>query len=61
MEAYQDALEKCSTRHGPWFVVPSDHKWFRNWVLSDTIVRTLSNLDLKYPPAIEGIEKLKIK
>jgi PPK2 family polyphosphate:nucleotide phosphotransferase len=61
MEAYQDALEKCSTRHGPWFIVPSDHKWFRNWVLSDTIVRTLSNLDLKYPPAIEGIEKLKIK
>jgi PPK2 family polyphosphate:nucleotide phosphotransferase len=59
--AYEDALEKCSTKHAPWYIVPADHKWFRNWVVSDTIVRTLSKLDLEYPRAIEGIEKFTVK
>ncbi len=61
VEAWQDLLQKCSTEESPWFVVPSDHKWFRNWVLSDTIVRTLDKLDLKYPPAAKGLDKVKIK
>jgi PPK2 family polyphosphate:nucleotide phosphotransferase len=61
IQAYEDALEKCSTKQEPWFVVPSDHKWFRNWVISDTIVQVLSKMDLKYPKAVEGIEKLKVK
>lgn len=60
-EAYEDALEKCSTDHAPWIAVPADHKWFRNWVISDTIVRTLEKLDLQYPKAIEGIEKYKVE
>ncbi len=59
-EAYADALEKCSTEYAPWFVVPADHKWFRNWVISDTIVRTLEKLDMEYPPPEPGIEKLKV-
>ncbi len=60
-EAYEDALEKCSTPDAPWFIVPSDHKWFRNWVISDTIVRTLEKLRMKYPPPKPGIEKLKVE
>lgn len=59
-EAYEDALQKCSTDHAPWYVVPADRKWFRNWVLSDTIVRAMEAMKLKYPPAIEGIEKYKV-
>ena len=58
--AYEDALRKCSTEAAPWYVVPSDHKWFRNWVLSDTIVRTLKQLDLEYPPAAEGLDQIQI-
>ena len=61
MDAYQDALEKCSTRYAPWYVVPADKKWFRNWVISDTIVRTLKKLKMKYPPAPEGLNKVVIK
>lgn len=60
-EAYEDALEKCSTDDAPWYVVPADRKWFRNWVLSDTIVRTLEKMSLKYPPAPPGLDKIKIK
>jgi PPK2 family polyphosphate:nucleotide phosphotransferase len=59
-EAFEDALRHCSTTHAPWYVVPSDHKWFRNWVLSDTIVRTLETLDMKYPKPAEGLDKLRI-
>ncbi len=60
MEAYQDALKKCSTEYAPWIVVPSDHKWFRNWVISDTIVRTLQPLGMKYPPPATGLDKIKV-
>ena len=50
----------CSTEAAPWYVVPSDHKWFRNWVLSDTIVRTLKQMDPQYPPAAAGLDKVEI-
>jgi len=40
-EAYQDMLSKTSTRHAPWFIVPSDHKWYRNLAIADEIVRRL--------------------
>ncbi|MDP9172352.1 MAG: polyphosphate kinase 2 family protein [Planctomycetota bacterium] len=61
MAAFEDALRFCSTEKAPWYIVPADHKWFRNWVISDAIVRTLSSLDMKYPPAPEGLDKIKIK
>jgi PPK2 family polyphosphate:nucleotide phosphotransferase len=61
MEAFEDALSKCSTEHAPWYCVPADHKWFRNWVVSDVIVRTLEELKLKYPPPAPGIEKIVVK
>jgi len=34
MAAYEDALSRCSTHDAPWFVIPSDHKWFRNLALA---------------------------
>jgi PPK2 family polyphosphate:nucleotide phosphotransferase len=60
-EAFEDALRFCSTEEAPWYVVPADHKWFRNWVLSDTIVRAIQKLDLKLPPPEKGIDKIKVK
>ena len=60
MEAYQDALRECSTEHAPWYVVPSDRKWFRNWVISDTIVRAIKKLKMEYPPPEEGLDRVVI-
>ncbi len=60
MEAYQDALGKCSTEAAPWYVVPANRKWFRNWVLSDTIVRTLKKLGLDFPAAGKKIAGVHI-
>lgn len=61
MAAYQDALRKCSTEWAPWYVVPADHKWYRNCVISDTIVRTLETLDLQFPPPLKNADKIKVK
>ena len=60
-EAYEDAVEKCSTEYAPWIVVPSDHKWFRNWVISDAIVQALEALDMKFPPPAKGILDLVVE
>jgi PPK2 family polyphosphate:nucleotide phosphotransferase len=60
-EAFEDAIIKCSTEYAPWVVVPADRKWFRNWVISDVIVQALERLDMKYPKAAEGIEKMKVE
>jgi PPK2 family polyphosphate:nucleotide phosphotransferase len=52
--AYEDALTKCSTDYAPWHVIPADHKWYRNWAIGDTIVRTMERMKLKYPTKIAG-------
>lgn len=46
VEAYQDALERCSTTYAPWYIVPADHKWFRNFAIAQTLLDVLDP-DLK--------------
>jgi PPK2 family polyphosphate:nucleotide phosphotransferase len=54
IEAYEDMLEKCSTRHAPWYVIPSNHKWFRNLAISRIIADTLEDLGMKMPaPSVD--------
>ena len=36
-EAYEDVLNRCSTRYAPWFIVPADKKWFRNLAVAQTM------------------------
>lgn len=59
-DAYEELLQKCSTDGAPWYVVPSDHKWYRNWVISDALVRTLKGLKMEFPAPEEGIENVKV-
>jgi len=47
--AYEDVFNKCSTTQSPWFIIPSDKKWFRNQAISQIIVETLEKLDLQFP------------
>jgi polyphosphate kinase 2 (PPK2 family) len=47
--AYADVLEQTSTKDAPWYVIPADHKWFRNWVVSKILVDTLESMDPHYP------------
>lgn len=49
MEAYEDVIEKTSTKVAPWYVIPSDRKWYRNLCVARIMVDTLKKLDMKYP------------
>ncbi|MGD9409394.1 MAG: hypothetical protein PVF12_05380, partial [Thiohalocapsa sp.] len=60
-EAFQDALSKTSTEHAPWFVIPSNHKWFRNLAVSRIVAETLESLDMKFPEPTVDIDQIKQK
>ncbi|HEX2225275.1 MAG TPA: polyphosphate kinase 2 family protein [Thermoanaerobaculia bacterium] len=51
--AYEEALGRTSTEHAPWYVVPSDKKWYRNLVVATVLVETLESLKMKLPEAPE--------
>jgi len=61
MDAYEDALTKCGTEMAPWFVVPSDHRWFRNLAISSIIAQTLGDFDMHYPRPKIDLSQYKIK
>ncbi|MCX6395284.1 MAG: polyphosphate kinase 2 family protein [Propionibacteriales bacterium] len=48
-EAYETLLERCSTASAPWYVVPSDRKWYRNWAIGQLLREHLGALDLDWP------------
>ncbi len=58
-QAYADALERCSTQHAPWYVVPSDHKWYRNWAVAQLLTEQLRAMRLEWPVADFDVEKEK--
>jgi PPK2 family polyphosphate:nucleotide phosphotransferase len=60
-EAYQAALENCSTQHAPWYIIPSDRKWYRNWAVAQLLTEHLRALNLKWPKADFDIEVEKVR
>ncbi len=49
MKTYEDVLSKTSTEDAPWYVVPSNRKWYRNLIVARIMVDTLKKLDMKFP------------
>jgi len=47
--AYDAALFRCSTATAPWYVVPANKKWYRNWAITRILIETLTELDPQYP------------
>ncbi|MDP9281651.1 MAG: polyphosphate kinase 2 family protein [Chloroflexota bacterium] len=47
--AYDAALFRCSTPKAPWYVVPANKKWYRNWAITRILIETLEELDPRYP------------
>jgi PPK2 family polyphosphate:nucleotide phosphotransferase len=60
-QAYTDALEQCSTQQAPWYVVPSDRKWYRNWAVAQLLVEQLRTMNLEWPVAEFDVEKEKAR
>ena len=55
-EAYQAALTRCSTEYAPWYVIPADRKWHRDWLLTRLIAETLREMDPQYPAIDYDVE-----
>ena len=55
-KAYEDALSKTSTKWAPWYVVPANVKWIRNYIVGSVIADALASLKMKYPqPDLKGV------
>lgn len=60
MAVYEDALTRCHTDYAPWHIVPANKKWYRNLVISNVLVETLTAMDLQYPEAEPDLDKIVI-
>ncbi|HEX2842517.1 polyphosphate kinase 2 family protein [Hyphomicrobium sp.] len=59
--AYEEALAETSTDYAPWFVIPSNHKWFRNLAISSIIVNSLRDLHMKVPAPRVDLDDIRRK
>lgn len=55
-EAYEEALARTSSPHAPWYVIPADKKWYRDWVVGEILVHALQQMDPRFPepPPLDG-------
>ncbi|HWI43539.1 MAG TPA: polyphosphate kinase 2 family protein [Nocardioides sp.] len=58
-EAYEIAIERTNTEAAPWFVIPSDRKWYRNLAIGSLLLETLRGMDLAWPEADFDVEAEK--
>ncbi len=60
-QAYEIALERCNTDVAPWYVVPSDRKWYRNWAIAALLLEHLQQLDPQWPSPDFDIDEQKAR
>ncbi|MCU1252379.1 MAG: polyphosphate:nucleotide phosphotransferase, family [Edaphobacter sp.] len=60
IDAYDDILSTTSRKHAPWFIIPSDNKWYRNLAISTIIVDLMQSLKLKYPQPTIDVSAIKL-
>ena len=59
-EAFEDTVEATTTEHAPWYVVPADRKWYRNWAVMRILIETLEAMDPKFPPPESDLSAVTI-
>lgn len=59
MEAYEDIFEKTSKKNSPWYIIPSNHKWFRNLAVSQIIAATMEDMDMEMPEPAVDLESIR--
>ncbi len=60
-EAYQTVLDRTSTDHAPWFVIPCDKKWYTRLAINELLIEALKGMQLTWPPADFDVEAEKKK
>jgi polyphosphate kinase 2 (PPK2 family) len=61
MIAYEDVLQRTSTDWAPWYLIPANHKWYRDLVIGTILVDKLKSLDMRYPQPTEDLSKIGIE
>jgi PPK2 family polyphosphate:nucleotide phosphotransferase len=61
MRAYTEALQATSTPWAPWYVVPSNHRWYRDLAVSRLLVQVLERMRLRYPPLPKPLRGLRVR
>jgi PPK2 family polyphosphate:nucleotide phosphotransferase len=61
VEAYEEAIQKTSTTWAPWYVIPANHKWFRDLAISEIIADTMEDMRLKMPPPQVDLAEIRRK
>lgn len=59
IDAFETAISKCSTKHAPWFVIPANHKWFRNLAVSEIVVRAMEDMNLSLPKPTVDLQQIR--
>ena len=59
--AYEDVLNKCSTEWAPWYVIPSNNKWFRNFAISQIVAEAMEKMNMQYPEASIDMSEIEIQ
>lgn len=54
-EAYETVFERCSTPYAPWYIVPANRKWYRNWAIASILRAVLEEMNPKIPHVREPI------
>jgi PPK2 family polyphosphate:nucleotide phosphotransferase len=57
--AYEEAIGQTHTAHAPWYIVPADKKWYRNWAVARLLNETFGEMDPRYPRPELDVEALK--
>jgi PPK2 family polyphosphate:nucleotide phosphotransferase len=60
-EAYEEAIARTSTKRAPWYVIPANHKWFRNLAISHIVADTMDEMGLKLPKPRVDISAIRRK
>jgi PPK2 family polyphosphate:nucleotide phosphotransferase len=61
IEAFEAAIRECGTKWAPWYVIPANHKWFRNLAVSEVLVNVLEGMDLQYPKPASDLSKIQFE
>ena len=59
IDAFEAVISKCSTKHAPWFVIPANHKWFRNLAVSEIVVRAMEDMNLSLPKPTVDLQQIR--
>jgi PPK2 family polyphosphate:nucleotide phosphotransferase len=59
-EAFEAMFEKCSTEHAPWYVIPANRKWFRDFAVSQILIYEMEQMPLRYPPTRIDVKSIKL-